>query len=493
MHLLAATPGAVEEGEAVDLGQTPGDIAILSAADTELALLAEAQRKRLTEDEQAPTLRLANIMALGHNLSVDLHVERVLSRARLVVVRLLGGRGYWPYGVERLGALDAPVALLPGDDRPDPELDAFSSLDADPCRRFWRYLAEGGPDNALNCLRYAAHLLGRPARWQEPAPIPRAQTYKAAAGEGPAAPLLFYRAHLQAGNVAAIDMLAEEMAAAGLSPRPVAVSSLKDPDSLRLLHRLFTEEPPSVIVNTTGFAARGADGPGPLDRYDCPVVQAVLSGGAEAVWREGTRGLSPRDIAMNIALPEVDGRLISRAVSFKAASRRDAATECDITRYRPVPDRARFVAELAANWARLRRPGGKRIAVVLANYPTRDGRIGNGVGLDTPASALAVLRALGAEGLPAEGDALMRRLQEARAGGPVFPKSALEAFLKDLPAGATAAVRERWGLTCRDTTIPALLFGDIAVAVQPSRGYDIDPASSYHDPALPPPPAYLAF
>ena len=493
MHLLAAATGAVEDGDAVDLGQTPGDIAVLSAADTELTLLAEAQKQRLAEDRQAPTLRLANIMALGHNLSVDLHVERVLSRARLVVVRLLGGRGYWPYGVERLGALEAPVALLPGDDRPDPDLDAWSSLDKDACRRLWRYLAEGGPDNALNCLRYAADLLGRPAAWQEPAPIPRAQPYAAAGGVGPVAPVLFYRAHLQAGNVAAIDMLAEEMAAAGLAPRPVALSSLKDPDSLDLLHRLFAEEPPAVIVNTTGFAARGAEGPGPLDRYDCPVVQAVLSGGAETAWREGTRGLAPRDIAMNIALPEVDGRLISRAVSFKAPSRRDAATECDITRYRPLPDRARFVAQLAANWAKLRRPGRKRIALVLANYPTRDGRIGNGVGLDTPASALGVLRALGAEGLPADGDALMRQLQKARIEGPVFPKSAFEAFLAELPGTVTGTVRERWGLSCRDAVIPALLFGDIAVAIQPSRGYDIDPASSYHDPALPPPPAYLAF
>ncbi|MCY3980273.1 MAG: cobaltochelatase subunit CobN, partial [Alphaproteobacteria bacterium] len=287
MHLLAVTSGAVEEGEAVDLGQTPGEIVILSAADTELALLADAQRRRLEEDPCAPTLRLANIMALGHNLSVDLHVEHVLCRARLVVVRLLGGHGYWPYGVERLGALEAPVALLPGDDRADPELSAFSSLDADACRRLWCYLAEGGPDNALNCLRYAAHLLGRPASWQEPAALPRAQPYTVVPGTGPVAPLLFYRAHLQAGNVAAIDMLAREMAAAGLAPRPVAISSLKDPDSLHLLTHLFAEEPPAVIVNSTGFAARGADGPGPLDRYDCPVIQAVLSGGAESVWREG--------------------------------------------------------------------------------------------------------------------------------------------------------------------------------------------------------------
>ncbi len=494
MHLLTAAPGAQADGEAVDLGQTPGDIAVLSAADTDLALLADAQRRRLAEDPAAPTLRLANIMALGHHLSVDLHVERVLGRARLVVVRLLGGRGYWAYGVERLGALDAPVALLPGDDRADPELDACSSLDAAARHRLWRYLVEGGPENALGFLRYAAHLLGRPTVWREPAPIPRAQLWEAAAkGAGPPAPILFYRAHLQAGNVAAIGMLADELAAAGLAARPIAISSLKDPASLALLERRFAAEPPAVIVNTTGFAASAAGGPGPLDAYDCPVIQAVLSGGAEAEWRAGARGLAPRDVAMNIALPEVDGRLISRAVSFKAASRRDAATECDIARYRPLPDRARFVARLAANWARLRRPGKKRIALILANYPTRDGRIGNGVGLDTPASALALLRALGARGLPADGDALMRRLQQSRREGPVWPAAAVRAFVETLPAAVTRTVRERWGPLARDVTIPALRFGDVAVAIQPSRGYDIDPASSYHDPALPPPPAYLAF
>ena len=125
MHLLAARPGAVADGsEAVDLGQSPGDLVVLSAADTELACLAAA-RARLPEQD-FPSLRLASLLHLGHNMSVDLYVENTLDRAGLVVARLLGGRGYWPYGVEQVSAVcrqrNIPVAFLPGDDQPDPEL-----------------------------------------------------------------------------------------------------------------------------------------------------------------------------------------------------------------------------------------------------------------------------------------------------------------------------------------------------------------------------------
>ena len=496
MHLLAAPAGAVETGEAVDLGQTPGDIAVLSMADTELALLAEAQRRRIEEDAGAPSLRLANPMALGHNLSVDLHADRVLAHAGIIIVRLLGGRGYWPYGVERLTGLDRPCALLPGDDRPDPELLALSSLDAGACHRLWQYLVKGGTANAHQFLRFAAHLLGRPSEWREPEPLPAAQAVPTPwPGRGPFAPILFYRAHLQSGNMAAVDRLAREMAAAGLSPRPVAISGLKDPASLSLLGRLFADEPPSVIVNTTGFAARGMDGAssGPLDRYGCPVLQAVLSGGGEAAWREGMRGLGPRDIAMNVALPEVDGRLITRAVSFKAAGERDPLTQCNIVRYRPVADRCRFVAELARNWARLHGNGARRIALILANYPTRDGRIGNGVGLDTPASAVRILRALGAPDPPPDGDALVGALRRARTDGPSWTSQALEAFAATLPEAPVRAVRERWGSPPAEIRLPILLLGDVAVGIQPARGYGVDPVSSYHDPALVPPHDYLAF
>src|SRR5579863_994117 len=163
MHLLATEPGTIADGSAaIDLGQTPGDIVVLASADTEIALLAAAQARRRAADPGAPSLRLAPVMRLGHNLSVDLYMETV-GQARLVVARLLGGRGYWPYGVERLVKTcrthGIPLALLPGDDKPDPDLAEASSIAPEGCRRLWRYLAEGGPGNAETFLKYAASLL----------------------------------------------------------------------------------------------------------------------------------------------------------------------------------------------------------------------------------------------------------------------------------------------------------------------------------------------
>ena len=179
MHLLRAKAGsAVDETEAVDLGQTPGDVVFLSAADTELASLAGA---RAGFGDDFPSLRLANLMQLAHPMSVDLYVESVVARARLVVARVLGGAGYWPYGVEQLvetcRAGSIPLALLPGDDQPDPEFASLGTVSAESTHRLWQYCVHGGPANSRNLLAFAADLIGHLAEWREPAPLPRAGLY----------------------------------------------------------------------------------------------------------------------------------------------------------------------------------------------------------------------------------------------------------------------------------------------------------------------------
>ena len=347
MHLLAAQPGGVSDGsEAVDLGQTPGDIVVISAADTELTLLAQARSERPADG--FPSVRLANMMHLAHNMSVDLYVEDIIAHAKLVVLRVLGGRGYWPYGCDEIAALCAkggiPVAFLPGDDQPDAELAALSTLDANAQNRLWQYLVHGGLENALDFLCYAAGLIGFETDWQEPRPLVRAGLYFPGAAntdlarvrskwiEGrPVAALVFYRALVQAGNLWAVEAVIEGLAEAGLNPLPIFVASLKDQVAAATLETLMTEEPPAVILNATGFAvsAPGQDRTaGPFDIEGAPpVLQIVFSGGGEEVWRDGTRGLSARDIAMNVALPEVDGRVLTRAVSFKGSVRRDPVTE----------------------------------------------------------------------------------------------------------------------------------------------------------------------
>ncbi len=542
MHLLATKPGEIRDGSAaVDLAQTPGDIVVLSAADTEIACLATAQRARVETAAAVPSLRLANLMRLGHNLSVDLYVEKTVRHARLVVVRVLGGRGYWPYGVDQIAATcrteNIPVAFLPGDDQPDAELDGFTTLSRDAAHRLWQFLVNGGVDNAAGFLAYAATLNGRKGEWREPAPLLRAGLHWPDVAQpdldgleaewrargldaAPLAAIVFYRALKQAGNLAAVDALVAALMEAGLRPLPIFAASLRDGPAAATIRELLAAAPPDIILNTTGFAVARPGAPGaasPLDGSDCPVLQVVFSGGSEEQWRSTTNGLSPRDIAMNVALPEVDGRVLARAVSFKGVTRRDVLTEADIVAYDPVPDRIEFTARLAANWCRLRATPAaqRRVALVLANYPNRDGRMGNGVGLDTPAATVTVLRALEAAGyavadVPADGDALVRRLGAGptnatvagRAVRETLPRARYDAFFAALPDAVQAQVRARWGephsdpLYMKDKeafAIPAFRCGHVVIGLQPARGYNIDPAASYHDPALTPPHGYFAF
>src|SRR5439155_18060889 len=313
MHLLATEAGMIADGSAaVDLAQTPGDIVVLASADTEIALLAAAQGRRRLDDPAGPTLRLAPVMRLGHNLSVDLYMELV-GQARLVVTRLLGGSAYWPYGVERLAETcrehGIPLALLPGDDKPDPELAQLSTVSRDTWHRLWRYLAEGGPGNADNFLRYAANLIGGPNEWAEPAPLLRAGLYwpgralpslddiiGECRGDGGVVPLVFYRTLVQSANTAPVNALVQALLARQLRPLPVFVHSLKDSEAAALLAELFAAHPPAVILNATGFSVAATGGADPL-RVDCPILQVVFSGGDEETWRAGTRGLGPRDLA----------------------------------------------------------------------------------------------------------------------------------------------------------------------------------------------------
>jgi len=532
MHLLVTQPGEISDGtEAVDLGQTPGDIIFLSAAASELALLSDAAGKR----NGPPSLRLANLMLLTHNMSVDVYLENTVSAAKLVVVRLLGGIGYWSYGAEQLLSLarenNIHLAILPGDDQPDPELTAYCTLPPEACHRLWQYCAHGGRENAKNFLAYATSLMGEEADWKEPAPLVRAGLYWPGLAlptledvtatwttDQPVAAITFYRALLQSGDLKPVDALVEALGAKGLNPLPIFVSSLKDAACAELVQNYLRETGPDVILNLTGFAV-SSPGVGtsetPYTEADCPVLQVILSGGPEEVWRDGTRGLAPRDLAMNVALPEVDGRLITRAVSFKKADSFDEEREVSIVRHEPVPDRIQFVAETATAWARLRRTdvAERKTVIVVSNYPNKDGRLCNGVGLDTPAGLAGALERLKREGyelpdrFPASSEDVISLLKSGptnsgkrQNGGEAISAYAYELFFDSLPKTVQTEVMDRWGPPKDDPFfkeggfhLPLHRLGNVAVGVQPARGYNIDPVGSYHDPDLVPPHGYLAF
>ncbi|MGH8353359.1 MAG: cobaltochelatase subunit CobN, partial [Pseudomonas sp.] len=384
MHLLRTQPGGyLPEDGIAHLAQTPAELVILSSADSHLALLAETAQQ-LPEDY--PSLRLANPMQLMNHASVDLYLDEVLRHAKVILVSLLGGAGYWRYGVERLGELAAKgvtLILVPGDDKPDPELSALGNVPAEDAARLWHYLRQGGRSNAQDLFGFlASRWLGRAYPWREPQALPRVALYhprQARAelahwradwqAERPVAALLFYRSHLQAANTGFIDEFCARLQAQGLNPLPIALASLKEPACLEAVERLLEEAGAGVILNTTGFAQSNPEAPHlrPF-RRDVPVLQAICAQDNQPGWQASAQGLGPRDLAMHIALPELDGRIISRPVSFKDLAYRSERSQCDVVCYRAHAERMDFVAELARRWCELaRRPNGeKRIALVLA-------------------------------------------------------------------------------------------------------------------------------
>ena len=534
MHLLRTQPGGfVADDNIADLGQTPAELVVLCSGDSSLALLAEAARQ-LPEDY--PSFRLANPMQVQNHASVDLYVDEVLRHAKVILISLHGGIGYWRYGIERLKALaerGVTLILVPGDDRPDPELSGLSTVGAPERDRLWQFLRQGGLGNALDFYRcLASGYLGRDYAWAEPQSLPRTSIYHPHTANAhlanwqaewradcPVAAVLFYRSHLQAANTGFIDVFCQRLQAAGLNPLPIAVASLKEPGCLTVVEDLLDDVQAAVILNTTGFAQSSPEAPHlrPF-RRNIPVIQAICAQDNQPGLEASAQGLGPRDLAMHIALPELDGRIISRPISFKDLAWRSERSQSDVVCYRAVPERMDFVAELARRWVELARvPNAhKRVGLILANYPTRDGRIGNGVGLDTPAAALNILRALQAEGypvpatLPDSGTALIHALLggvtndlDSLDQRPCHQSLGLEdyaAMFQRLPEANRQAVLERWGPPqqdpmCRDgrLMIAGLRLGETFVGIQPARGYQVDPSAVYHDPDLVPPHGYLAF
>ncbi|WMY10121.1 cobaltochelatase subunit CobN [Paraburkholderia phenoliruptrix] len=535
MHLLRTTPGGfVDDTQGViRIDQRPADIVVLSSADTTLSLLASVFPRL---GEGFPSVRLANVTYLRQPASVDFYVEDVLQHARVVVVDHLGGEAYWPYGIEQVVALaerkQQTLAMFSGDLQEDPNLLARSTAGADLCHQLWRYLREGGPHNAeafLRCIAYRALGWGR-----EPAPpraLPAASLYHPACDtptiadwqarwrhDAPVAAILFYKAHLQAANTAVFDALIEALESEGVNPLPLAITSLKDAMSRDVVRSLCAQHNAALVLNTTAFAASAIDDPEPPALAgDAPVLQVILSGGNRDDWQKDNQGLNSRDIAMHIALPEVDGRIITRAISFKGLAYRCPHTEVDVVRYQPDFERVRFLAELSRRWCRLRSldNADKKLALILANYPMSEGRIGNGVGLDTPASVVGILSMLRDEGyrvaqVPDSGDALLKKLTEGVTNDPVVRdlRPALQslalhdylAYFNALPAPVRDALNARWGAPETDPAVRRGRFmiagwrcGHVFVGIQPSRSREQGDYASYHDAELVPPHAYLAF
>jgi len=522
MHLLTTSSTNLDEiVEAVDLGQSPGDIAVLSFADSDLTALAAAWE---AERASLPSVRLAHLRDLRHPMSVDLWIERLGAHAKVIVVRLLGGLDWWKYGIERLSALARErgivLAVLPGEDRDDVRLAAASTLPAQELDALLRYFREGGRDNLRALLRRLAHHAGHDLASCEPQSVPRLAGYLP--GEGavdlerlmaslqaghPVIPIVFYRALLLAGDTAPVDALCTAVAARGLAPAALFVTSLKDREAGVFLRQALARLKPALIVTMTAFAAGcGIDEPAPLDAPGVPVFQVVSAITKRAAWRDSTRGLGAADLAMHVVLPELDGRVLAGAIAFKDALPTQAGLAFSAFASRPEPDRVAMVADrIAAHVVLQALPASeRRVAILMPDYPGAPGRTGYAVGLDVPASVIALLDDLSAA------DYAVR-------GAPKTPRELLDALSPDaddatlsiqeyqrllarLPSAAIARLRDAWGEPADDADVRdgafrfrVKKFGKLLVALPPDRGRSSQRRADYHDPLLPPRHALVAF
>ncbi len=529
-------------------------ILLLTTADTEVLA---ARRATAELPAGFPEVRAANPAGEPDPAAF---CERHLPGAEAVLVRLLGGRGAWPAGFDllrrRCAERGVPLLAFGGEAEPDAELAAASTAPAGVVAEAFEYLRHGGVANTANLLRFVADtLLFGGFGFEPPAVLPGHGLYRPelAARRDPGRPtvgVVFYRAHWMSGNTAFVDTLVEALDAAGANPLPVFCYSLRPgPDGRVRAAELLAEHGVDALVVTVlaaggsnaadAMAGAGEERPEgwaswqvpALDALDVPVVQGICVTTSRAAWAAADGGLSPLDAAMQVAIPEFDGRVVGVPFSFKEPIE-VAPGAAPVLVYRADPERAARLAGIATRLARLRQVPNerKRVAVVLSNYPTKHARIGNAVGLDTPASAVRLLQAMRAAGyqveepptggpdglstggLPPEGDPLVHALiaaggqdaeflteeQLAGAAGRV-DGAAYAAWFAGLPASLRERVVAHWGeppgdlyVDRGDPVLAGLRLGNVFLAVQPPRGFGENPVAIYHDPDLPPSHHYLA-
>ena len=553
MHRIATKPGDLDSERKLEgVCQIPADILFISTADTELSGLAQVWGKRFGKKAEQ-TLSLMQAIPLQHPDAAEHYADHVLCEAKLAIFRLHGGYGYFPHLLDEIIHIKSHgaktrILVLPGTDEWDPELMKFNDYAEPVVRKIFAYFREGGIDNMERAAEAVELLLeNKTEGFPEALKIPTFgwlakksvdKINSTAKSEKDRKLIIsptscqdkeigrvwitFYRALQQTGDMAVVEALTEALIKQGLEVSGFYAYSLREPEAQQEMLQKAEVEPPDAILTMQSFSI----GTGPcggnidereetrisfLERLNCPVIQVPTSTEDREEWLKNPRGLSATNAAMSVVLPETDGRLFSTVVGFKSEETYDPDLHFRSKRLAPDSNQIAHVAELTANWVRLRRTANteKRVAIILANYPNKDSRLGNGVGLDTPASVIAFLKDLGKRGysvdnIPENGDELIQILQAGitndselsygKTPDQGISRERLFEMIGELLESSQATLAKQWTHEVADyIPIAGKRFGNIFIGIQPQRGFGLQTQAIYHDPALSPPPEYLAF
>ncbi|TPN87030.1 cobaltochelatase subunit CobN [Aquimarina algicola] len=541
MHLISTIPGGWNPNDegVFYIDQSPGDIVFLSSADSDLFMMNNAYKLIHNTVENGPSFRFANLGYFKQELTIDTYIDEVVSSAKIVVLKLLGGKAYYNYlceaVIECCEENNIQLLFLPGDNKPDLELMQSSNIPLKEVDLIWKYIQAGGLENCHAALQLISNRITDVTVTPNAIKIipdlflyhPKEGIYnpRTVLSKKKQAIIFSYRSYYLSNNLAPIHSIIDAIESQGVSTVVLMAAGYREHDIQQQIVDLLKRyriERPQVIINTTGFSVQGFQDTSQslFDVFNVPVIQAIMGSCNRESWFEGNFGLPPTDIAMNIALPEVDGKIISKVISFKESKEKDALTDSEVVSYVPNLEGCQFVAKMAKAWINLQQKTNteKKIALVLPNYPNNNSRLANGVGLDTPQSTVQILAQLADENYvlasdyPKTTNELMDKLTNSVTNSLETINTLNERHAIKLEEVVFYQYYNQLSKTLRDTIeaqwgdpkespnyqkgcflIPGFVSGNVLVSIQPSRGYDLDLQASYHSPDLPPPPAYLAY
>ena len=516
MHIVFRESHGLEETETpTDLGQSPADLVVLSFSDSDLGAFAAGWHRGGGPEGRMPTMRLANLTALKHPLSVDTYVEQTIQGAKGILIRLIGGVPYWSYGLQQVLALaqakGIALAVLPADGREDTRLDEYSTLPVSTLRRLAHLCDTGGEvaaQAALAQMALATGLYTGPVKGAKTLPecgawcpdrgvIP---VNTAFTGNAKRILVTFYRAYLTSADTGPIAALLRSLRARGFEAIGLFAPSLKAPVAADWLRKQIAVLNPAAIINATAFSGKGASGTSPLDAANVPVFQIALATSRRKAWADAERGLSPADLAMHVVLPEIDGRISAGIASFKEPGKRDPYLEYSRFAHRAEPERIEAIINRVTGWLNLNNKSKvEQVPVlVLSTYPGKDWQMAHAVGLDALASAETILSDLQSEGYnTAPAEPITRTLPDTRMS---WSLQDYLAALSKLPEQLQTDLHTVWGNPEEDPAFTegayhftALRRGKALIALQPERGTPELRDNEYHDLSRTPRHSYVAF
>ena len=525
MHKILSQDSLESDNEVILIEQLSASVHFLSSASTDISTLSETLKVEKNAESKG-TIRSLLLQKLDHPAKIDHYINSSLVNCKLILIRLLGGRGHWSYGLEQLKNWqeedsNRKLIVLSGAKENFMELHEIGNVDTKYSNHLADLLLEGGIDNmqkvidiiiklirnsTINLNNYKIVHLNEPYKWD----------WRAEAGKRIA--VIHYKSIYQSSNLEFPIKLNSELRKYSFSPRTLFVTSLRNKDVLASIHNIINQEEIYFILTTTSFSWTNSNLSNlRLKNFRLPIIQLISSTSSYEKWNSTSQGLSTLDLTLQIALPEMDGKIITRPCAFKNIDYEDESLQTSIEKIQPHNEGIDWIVRYIRKYEKLQTTHNrnKKICIVLGNYPVKNGRIANGVGLNTPESVIQVISWLKESGyylgdskLPIDGNQLINQLLSNRTNDKSsYNKPALCYLLlgyylewwNKQSSDVIKIIESRWGspsnskdLTDLGFPILGYSYGNITILIQPSRSYDMDNLIDIHSPDLPPPHEYLA-